>query len=159
MSLLGKKRSLTVPTPSLPVVRWALQHKDAKTPTRAHATDAGVDLAVCESYVLTPWSTTIMRTGVIAELPPGRYLQLYGRSGLASIGVIIHPGIIDAGYVGEICVITHNANSEDVLVAAGDRVCQALLMHVHDFISETVPMSAVQTATERGSAGLGSSGR
>ena len=85
---------------------------EAIIPTRAHPTDAGLDLYYCgESYHLSPGKTAILSTGVAVKIPDGYVGYVCSRSGLAaknSIAVLNAPGVIDSSYRGEIKVILTN---------------------------------------------------
>ena len=83
-------------------------HPDAKLPTYAHEGDAGMDVYAAVSTKLRPYEPTIVRTGLVAEIPKGYELQIRSRSGLAAkqaVFVLNGIGTIDQGYKGEIGVI------------------------------------------------------
>ena len=83
-------------------------HPDAKLPSYAHAGDAGMDVYAVEDVELYPFTPTLVRTGLIAEIPMGYEIQVRPRSGLAlkqGITVWNGTGTIDAGYRSEIGVI------------------------------------------------------
>ncbi|MGH2840807.1 MAG: dUTP diphosphatase, partial [Solirubrobacteraceae bacterium] len=77
----------------------------AKLPLRAHADDAGYDLHALEPAVIEPGERALVRTGIAIELPPGHAGLVLPRSGLAArhgIALVNAPGLIDAGYRGEV---------------------------------------------------------
>ena len=83
-----------------------------------------------EPVVLMPGQRTLVPTGLKVEIPDGYEMQLRPRSGLAlrqGIGLVNSPGTIDADYRGEIGVIVINYGSDDVTIAPGDRICQAVV--------------------------------
>jgi dUTP pyrophosphatase len=81
------------------------------------------------------------------------------RSGLAArhgIALTNGPGLIDAGYRGEVRILLLNTDrSEPFEMAMGDRIAQLLIVDVPevDFVE-----SAALTETVRGASGFGSSG-
>lgn len=133
---------------------------DARLPERQHDGDAGLDLFACEPVVLEPGGgRAIVGTGIAVEVPEGWTALVCPRSGLAArhgVGVLNAPGIIDAGYRGELRVVLYNADpSEPFEVAAGDRVAQLVLAGVA--LPAVVEVSEL-TSAARGAAGFGSTG-
>lgn len=81
------------------------------------------------------------------------------RSGLAArrgITVVNAPGLIDAGYRGELRVILLNQGAERVEIRRGDRVVQLVIVPV---VTPGVEVVDELDETSRGAGGLGSSGR
>ena len=81
------------------------------------------------------------------------------RSGLAirkGIGLVNAPGVIDAGYRGEISVILINHDAVDaVTLERGDRIAQLLVQSVEQArLVEVVELPG----SHRGSGGFGSTG-
>lgn len=106
----------------------------SQNPLPAYATEssAGMDLRadLPQAVVLRPMERRLIPTGLYVELPEGYEMQLRPRSGLAlrqGIGLVNSPGTIDADYRGEIGVIVINYGSDDVTIAPGDRICQAVV--------------------------------
>lgn len=130
--------------------------QDLPTPCRYRQHDSGLDLYARERTVIEPHSTAIIQTGIAIELPHGYEAQIRGRSGLALAGVWCHFGTVDNGYTGEIGVILHNTNDAPFMVDRGDRVTQLVIQRVF-----SLPVEIVEelSATERGQAGFGSSGK
>jgi dUTP pyrophosphatase len=133
---------------------------DATLPTRAHEGDAGLDLYAAEAASLGPGERTSVGTGVAVEIPEGHAGLVLPRSGLAArhgIALVNAPGLIDAGYRGEVRVLLLNTDPEEVFeVASGDRIAQLI-------VTPCAPAEPVETlelsASERGVGGFGSSGR
>jgi dUTP pyrophosphatase len=85
----------------------------AVLPTRAYPGDAGLDLYALEDGTLDPGERASVRTGVAVEIPEGQAGLVLPRSGLAArhgISVVNSPGLIDAGYRGEIRVLLLNTD-------------------------------------------------
>jgi dUTP pyrophosphatase len=131
----------------------------AKLPARAHPGDAGLDLHALEDAVLEPGQRAQLRTGIAVEIPEGQAGLLLPRSGLAArhgISVVNAPGLIDAGYRGEVEVLLLNTDRQTpVRIAAGDRIAQLVLIEVA--LPDVVEAEEL-SATPRGAAGFGSSG-
>jgi dUTP pyrophosphatase len=132
----------------------------ATLPVRAYEHDAGLDLHALEAVELAPGERASVRTGIAVEIPEGQAGLVLPRSGLAAqhgIALVNAPGLIDAGYRGELRVLLLNTDrNERCAIAAGDRIAQLVLVRV-----ETPPVEEVAElgASERGAGGFGSSGR
>jgi dUTP pyrophosphatase len=141
----------------LPVL---LLDERATLPERAHAGDAGLDLVSIESVVLSPGARARVRTGIAIELPPGHAGLVVPRSGLAArdgVTVLNAPGLVDAGYRGEVQVILVNTDRERTFrVEPGDRIAQLVVVPV--VTPAPVPAAALSETT-RGEGGFGSTGR
>jgi dUTP pyrophosphatase len=135
--------------------------KDGATlPTRAHPGDAGLDLYACEPAHIGPGERWSVGTGIAVEIPEGHAGLVLPRSGLArdhGIGLANAPGLIDAGYRGELRVLLLNNDPAEIFrVAPGDRIAQLVIAPVA--LAEPVE-SAALTESVRGDGGFGSSGR
>ena len=131
----------------------------AVVPTRAYDHDAGFDLYALEPLRLDPGRRASVRTGIAVEIPAGRAGLVLPRSGLAArhgITLVNAPGLIDAGYRGELRVLLLNTDPEEGFeVSPGDRIAQLVLVRVE---SEAVEEVDELGASERGAQGFGSSG-
>ena len=131
----------------------------ARVPTRAYAGDAGLDLYALEEGVLGPGERASLRTGIAVEIPEGEAGLVLPRSGLAArhgIALVNAPGLIDAGYRGEIRVLLLNTDRDaPFTISAGDRIAQLVLVKVQTPAVVEVEELAV---SERGAGGFGSSG-
>jgi dUTP pyrophosphatase len=128
-------------------------------PAYAHPGDAGLDLSAAEAVTLEPGARTLVPTGIAVALPAGYAGLVMPRSGLAArhgVTVLNAPGLIDAGYRGEIKVLLINHGPDRVTLARGDRVAQLVVTPVAHARLE--PVDDLPD-TERGGGGFGSSGR
>ena len=128
-------------------------------PARAHPGDAGVDLYAAEAVVLEPGKRATVGTGVAVAIAEGYAGLVAPRSGLAQrhgLGIVNAPGVVDAGYRGEIRVILVNLGAEPVSLARGERIAQLLVARVA--VDEMVEVDELPPS-ERGSGGFGSTGR
>jgi len=141
-------------------VRVVLLDPTLPLPVAAKPGDAGVDLRAREATVIVPHGRVLVPTGIAIALPQGFAGFVLPRSGLAlnhGITCLNAPGLIDAGYRGEIAVILHNTDASNAFtVEKGDRIAQLVIQRV-----ETAEFVAVEVldATERGDGGFGHSGR
>lgn len=131
----------------------------ATAPTRAHGTDAGLDLYSSRGCPINPGERRLVSTGVHVAIPPGYVGMICPRSGLAhkhGLTVLNAPGIIDAGYTGEIKVNLHNTGDVLQHVDAGDRIAQLVITPIADAQLEQVDTLGT---TGRGDNGHGSTGQ
>ncbi len=133
-------------------------HPAARLPWRAHEGDGGADLHSVEAVVIPPGERRDVGTGLALAIPSGHAGFVQPRSGLAfrhGISVVNAPGLIDAGYRGEVRVCLHNGGEAPFTVAPGDRIAQLVIQAV-----ETPAFDAVVTLEEtaRGAGGFGSTG-
>ena len=132
--------------------------EDAVVPERAYDGDAGLDLAACEQVVLEPGERATVGTGLAVAIPPGHAGFVQPRSGLAArhgIGVVNSPGLIDAGYRGELRVVLLNTDIRDrFTVEPGMRIAQLVVLELPQV--ELVEVAELPSS-ERGARGFGSS--
>lgn len=140
---------------------------NARLPEVANAgSDLGYDLFAAEEVALIPGRVAKIRTGIAVEFDPPRGALLRDRSSMASNGITISAGVIDAGYRGEIQILLTLAidappSNEKMRVfgrtiQVGDKIAQMIPV-VPDTLFQ-VEESHVLSATERGDKGFGSSG-
>jgi dUTP pyrophosphatase len=140
-------------------LRFTRLAPEAAAPERAHDADAGWDLRAAEAVKLGPGERASVGTGVAVAIPEGCAGLVLPRSGLAmrhGITVVNAPGLIDAGYRGEVRVLLLNTDrGEGFDVAVGDRIAQLLVVR-----HETAGFDEVDSLDEtaRGTAGFGSTG-
>src|SRR5664279_4070878 len=103
----------------------------AVLPSRAHDGDAGLDLYACEAAHIGPGERWGVGTGIAVEIPEGHAGLVLPRSGLArehGVTLVNSPGLIDAGYRGEVRVLLLNTDPADTFrVEVGDRIAQLVL--------------------------------
>jgi len=136
-----------------------LLHPEARLPRRAHAGDAGADLFSVEEMVIPPGERRDIGTGIALAIPPGFAGFVQPRSGLAfrhGLMLVNSPGLIDAGYRGEVRVSLYNSGSEPFKVNVGERIAQLVVQAVEEpeFIA-----AAELGDSDRGEGGFGSTGR
>ncbi|MGI8902446.1 MAG: dUTP diphosphatase [Solirubrobacteraceae bacterium] len=131
----------------------------ALLPLRAHDDDAGYDLHALRAAALGPGERATVATGIAIELPAGHAGLVLPRSGLAArhgIALVNAPGLIDAGYRGELQVLLLNTDrTQSFQIAAGDRIAQLVIVAV---ATPAVVEADALAATARGEGGLGSTG-
>jgi dUTP pyrophosphatase len=143
----------------------AVHQLDAELPLPGYARpgDAGADLyARVDTVLAAGGGRALVPTGVVVAIPEGFAGFVQPRSGLAlrhGVTCLNTPGLIDAGYRGELSVLLVNTDPEhDYEVHRGDRVAQLVIQRVEEASFVPVAESDLPPA-ERGSGGFGHSGR
>jgi dUTP pyrophosphatase len=132
--------------------------EDAVIPARAYEGDAGLDLAACDRVTLAPGERAVVGTGLAVAIPEGYAGFVQPRSGLAArhgVAVVNSPGLVDAGYRGELRVVLLNTDAEHPFtVEPGMRIAQLVVLPV----AAVAPVETDELPeSERGVRGFGSS--
>jgi dUTP pyrophosphatase len=132
---------------------------EGELPVAQHPGDAGLDLRAAVDAVVDPGERAMVPTGVAVAIPEGHAGLVLPRSGLATrhgLTLANAPGLIDAGYRGELmCAVVNLDRSEPVKIARGERIAQLVIVKlpaVDPVWAEELPGSA------RGERGFGSTG-
>lgn len=142
--------------PELPFLRLDPR---AVPPARAHPGDAGLDLVALDACDLAPGGRAAVPTGLAVAVPAGFAGLVVPRSGLArrhGVTVANAPGLIDAGYRGELIVLLVNLGDAPHRVEPGDRVAQLVIAPVST--AAPVEVDELPPSDGRGAGGFGSTG-
>lgn len=136
---------------------------DLPLPTYAKPGDAGADLYAREGARLkAAGGRALVPTGLVVAIPAGYAGFVQPRSGLAlkhGVTCLNTPGLIDAGYRGELAVLLVNTDpAEDYEVHRGDRIAQLVIQQVAEADFRPVADDELPPA-DRGAGGFGHSGR
>ncbi len=142
-------------------------------PFKKNKTDAGFDLIATEDIELYPGSVVKHPLNIRMKLPQGSWGRIETKSGLGSKGMLVYAGVIDEEYRGVPHVIMTNLkhyiqreetgysqpiiNRKPITIKKGQKVAQ-LTMNPHSTDFYIVEVDEVDTATERGEGGFGSTG-
>ncbi len=130
---------------------------DAKLPSYAKKSDAGMDLYASESITLNTMERGVVKTGIAVEIPKGYVGLVWDKSGLSHThGIKTLGGVIDAGYRGEIKVGVVNLSQEAYTFKKHHKVAQLLIQKVEQVEIEEV---SELSESERGHSGFGSTGK
>ena len=124
-------------------------------PTRAHKTDAGLDLYAMHSAVIPPCGHKMIETGIHAEIPVGMVGLLTSKSGLMSKGITSR-GTIDSGYTGSIKAVLYNHSHSCVEIEVGQKITQLVILPI---ITPELEVVDSLEETDRADGGFGSSGK
>ena len=127
----------------------------AYLPTRAHSTDAGLDLYTPEDVTVLSMGSAVVDTGVHVAIPEGYVGLVKSKSGLMVNDNITTDGTIDAGYTGAIRIklFNHDFCNKDFI--KGQKIAQLVILPI---ITPELELVSDLEATERGDGGFGSTG-
>lgn len=132
---------------------------DLPLPRFAKPGDAGADLYARIDIDIAPGERALVPTGIAIALPAGYVALVTPRSGFAlkQGGTLLNsPGVIDAGYRGEIACIVHNTTDAILRIARADRIAQMLVLPIP---AVTLTEVAALPGTQRADGGFGSTGK
>lgn len=127
-----------------------------KAPTRAHDTDAGLDIYSREAKVIPPHGSAVFDTGVHIELPNNTVGMLKSKSGLNVNHGITSEGVIDVNYCGSIRVKLYNHSDNIYTVEKGEKISQLVILPI---IIPDLQFVDTLECKGRGNNGFGSTGR
>ena len=140
-------------------------HENAVIPQFAHATDTGFDLFTVENTIIQANKKSIVRTGLIFDLPYGWGIQVRNKSGITVKGVpnllgynadiTVYIGTIDSAYRGELGIMVKNETEETIVIPSGTKLAQGVLEKVYQC---TFTEIEEVSETDRGNGGFGSTG-
>ena len=102
-------------------------HPDAKIPTLGTEHAAGFDIYSAEDYTLQPEETYAVHSGIAMEIPEGKAVFIWDRSGMGFKGIHRFGGLIDSDYRGEFNIIICNHTKEPYVIKKGDRIAQGVI--------------------------------
>lgn len=138
------------------IIQFKKLSPEAKIPTRANPTDAGLDLYSIEDFSIEPGQRFLAKTGLAVAVPEGHYGRVADRSGNAwKLGVHCLAGVVDEAYRGELGVVLLNTSQSRVSFGKGDRIAQFIV----EKCSYPAPVEVGELdETKRGAGGFGSTG-
>ncbi len=170
-------------------IYFAKIRPEATIPTKKQE-DAGYDVYACfdgNYFVIEPYATRPVPTGIASAISPKYYIQVEERSSTGKLGIKRNAGVIDSGYRGEYFILTYNTNNVPLVITklnldeipnefmvdgktyhkgstifypASKAICE-LVVHILPSL-ETVELSyddLLKIESERGTGGFGSSGK
>ena len=125
-------------------------------PKKSHLPDSGLDIFLPCDIELDVLETKTIGLELGVMIPEGYAGMLVPRSSIADKGLIIQTAVIDPDYTGEIHLIITNCSKHKVFLTRGSRVCSLIVYSILNMYLEVVDKFE---KTERGDAGLGSTGK
>lgn len=130
-----------------------------KCPVKAHHTDAGFDLFATSDIVISTGEVLKHPLNIQLEIPDGSYGEITSKSGLGSKGLLVYAGIIDSSYRGiphVVCTVVKSNTT--ITIKKGDKIAQ-MIMHPFNLSYVMQLCDDINTSTDRGEGGFGSTGR
>jgi dUTP pyrophosphatase len=118
-------------------------------------------LAAAHDVVVAPRQITLIRTGLVIEVPAGHFLAIFARSSTPlKRGLIVANGVgvIDPDYSGpndEVMIQVMNVSDADVNISRGDRLAQGIVLPAPQVTWEEV--SEMREVTRGGFGSTGTS--
>lgn len=150
-----------------------------KLPNKANRTDAGFDVYATQDITIFPGQVIKHPLNIRMKLPAGAWARIETKSGLGSKGMLVYAGVVDEGYRGIPHVVATNLNwnlewqlqyqggyapndhqahnIKPIEIKKGEKLAQ-ITMEPHSNEYFMVQVDKVNTETDRGSGGFGSSG-
>jgi len=132
-----------------------------KLPHKAHKSDAGFDVFATEDIMLHPGQILKHPLNIKLKLPSNSWARIETKSGLGSKGMLVYAGVVDQDYRGIPHVIATNLNhfsDEPIVVKKGEKLAQ-ITMNPHSTAFFVEQVESVDTDTQRGEGGFGSTGK
>ncbi|KAG9303215.1 hypothetical protein G9A89_004045 [Geosiphon pyriformis] len=105
-------------------------HGQGIRPEKAHEIDAKYDLRYSgkDTLILQPKSLTKINLKIALKIPPRAIVQIASRLSLASKGINIRGGVIDAGYTGDITIMLQNETDKPFKIEHAEKIAQAIYL-------------------------------
>lgn len=136
-------------------LRAMLLSSFATLPRQGTPGAVGYDLFSALDCVVLMFRNFHCYTDVTLQFPTGSYGRIASRSGLASKGILVHAGVVDPDYTGNIFVLLYNNTDRPFYVYQGDRVTQLICERA---IFARIEEVSEDRLTNRGALGFGSTG-
>lgn len=125
-----------------------------------YSEDIGIDVATAVDFDIKAKSfISKIPTNLIIHLPSNTYGRIAEKSSLASKGIGVLGGVIDAGYCGEVMVNLFNFSEKNISFSKGERIAQLICEVAKSVKIEEVTnerMIILHTNSERKEKGFGS---
>lgn len=137
-------------------MKLKLFDKSVPLPKKHHLPDSGLDIFMPVDLEIDMLETKTVGLGIGVAIPEGHAGMLVPRSSIADKGLLIQTAVIDPDYSGEIHLIVTNCSRNRIQIKKGDRVCSLI---VYSVLNPYIQVVEQLPNSERGTKGLGSSGR
>jgi len=130
---------------------------NAKMPTRANTSDAGLDFYTPDEIRIKPYKDALIPIGIKLEFPDNFVLVIQEKSGIATKKKIdVGAKIIDSNYRGMLYIHLFNNSHQTIIFNAGDKVAQGIIYPCWTGTPKKVEY--ISEDTQRGTKGFGSTG-
>jgi len=137
-------------------VKYVKLVEGAKMPDKKYDNDAGYDMFAVFPVEISPGEQKEVHAGVAVEMPDDLWLEVRGKSSLNQSGILVFPGVIDAGFRGELSAFLLNTTHETFLIQRWQKFAQLVF---HPRIGVHFISSKELSPSDRGDKGFGSTGK
>lgn len=146
--------------------------EDGQLPSKKNSKDAGFDVYATSDVSLYPGQVLKHPLNIRLKLPVNCWAEITTKSGLGSKGQLVYAGVIDQPYRGIPHVVMTNVNlivgidadgfplmsTQPIIIKKGEKIAQLIMnpYSEHYYIEQ---VEKVDTNTERGEGGFGSTGK
>ena len=144
------------------IIYFSKNHYRATTPEYDSEENVGADLFLAEpkTVILKGMERRKLDLKISIHIPQKNvYAQIMPRSSISEQGLLIHPGVIDKTYEGNIKVLVWNTNMDTFRIPRNVKICQLVFLHFEQncHILE-LPKFQMPMISARGDKGFGSTG-
>ena len=136
--------------------------REVRSPNRGTLESAGIDFYIPTGFSqkVMPGESVMIPSGIKIDMPKGTMLQVCNKSGIASKkGLLVGAEIVDSDYQGEMHLNLWNVSNKVVVLNAGTKLAQMILIPILlPVLQEVEEEDLFTTETERGTGGFGSTG-
>ena len=126
---------------------------ESTVPEKGTPESACYDVTTQNTEVIPAHGITMVPLNLKMQIPPGYFMLLLSRSGLATKGITTIAGVVDSDYRGPVYAVLANSTDTDFVLKKGQRCTQGLFLPTH--YVEFKKVNELQT-TARNDAGFGS---
>lgn len=140
-----------------PILKVKLLSENAKMPVRGTEGSSGLDVFSPCDVIVPARGDALIPLDLAFEIPFGWDLAVYNKSGIATKKKLDKGAeLIDSDYRGNCHIHFFNNSDEDVHFSKGDKISQLVMREV--WMGELQQVEELNTNTERGTGGFGSTG-
>ena len=136
--------------------------REVRSPNRGTSNSAGIDFYIPTGFdqKILPGESIMIPSGIKVDIPNGTMLQVCNKSGIASKkGLLVGACIVDSDYQGEMHMNLWNVSNKAVVLSAGTKLVQMILIPILlPTLEEVNEDELFIDETERGTGGFGSTG-
>ena len=136
--------------------------REVRSPNRGTKDSAGIDFYIPTGFdqKVMPGESALIPSGIKVDIPNGTMLQVCNKSGIASKkGLLVGAEIVDSDYQGEMHMNLWNVSNKAVVLSAGTKLVQMILIPILlPTLEEVNEDELFIDETERGTGGFGSTG-
>ena len=104
---------------------------ESTVPEKGTLESACYDITTQNTEVIPAHGITMVPLNLRMQIPPGYFMLLLSRSGLATKGITTIAGVVDSDYRGPVYAVLANSADKDFVLKKGQRCTQGLFLPTH----------------------------